>query len=698
MPPMGGNFSGGSLPGVGDLLSQSWQIFISNAGTYIGIAILPIIIQIIGMVVLFLVLLGGLVGGLLLGGFQSIASSSSSLSKITSVSSLLLFVAVGLIIAGVHILSQTALIYTAAHREKRIGLGEAFGFASGKLFSFLWVAILSIMIIGGGSLLFIIPGILFAIWFILAPFVLIGEDARGMTALLKSREYIRGNGLAVFWRLFAFGLIVGLAFFALYLGISIIGGIIIAVIKSSMVKLIAGLIFFFIPFIIQPIVAALNAIYTALIYEHLRAARPAPAFAPSIARKAVFLVIGILGLILPVLVLAGAAGSLFSQKTNTQTGINIGNIFTIAAQAKQRDVRRLTDVKGIQNSLELYFVDHDGYPAVASPVIIGAGNAARLDASGWSMENDKDAPVYMIKVPASPMPGGANYIYSSVDASGNPCTQGPSCAAYTIIFKLESGAGGYEAGELIASPPDVIIGKSKTEDNIVNLNSGFKNCGKIGSLSAEDLIMNEIDHAKDRAFVCLGEQLLNKCEPAEMSVETKDMGKTTFRTKGKFGINCLVEIKYGNASQIKAENFKIYADKSSECSLNIKKFLEPTPLPSQTQDIGSVAAGVYAVASLGISGAGITCTSTVPRDTGAQIEVEVDEANDSDGDGLIDALERTTGTNVEISDTDFDGLSDGDEVNTWKTKPTNPDTDGDGFRDGDEVKNGYNPLGGGKTQ
>ena len=412
MPPMGGNFSGGSLPGVGDLLSQSWQIFISNAGTYIGIAILPIIIQIIGMVVLFFVLLGGLVGGLLLGGFQSIASSSSSLSKITSVSSLLLFVAVGLIIAGVHILSQTALIYTAAHREKRIGLGEAFGFASGKLFSFLWVAILSIMIIGGGSLLFIIPGILFAIWFILAPFVLIGEDARGMTALLKSREYIRGNGLAVFWRLFAFGLIVGLAFFALYLGISIIGGIIIAVIKSSMVKLIAGLIFFFAPFIIQPIVAALNAIYTALIYEHLRAARLAPAFAPSIARKAVFLAIGILGLVLPALVLAGAVGSLF-------------------------DLR--------------------------------------------------------------------NYQYNA------------------------------------------------NANFISNINSRNQNT-----------------------------------------------------------------------------NSSLFQD--------------------------------------------------------------------ADKDGLSDSIEKSLGTNSNIVDTDFDGLSDGDEVNTWKTKPTNPDTDGDGFRDGDEVKGGYNPLGSGKTQ
>ncbi|TAN57580.1 hypothetical protein EPN15_03890 [Patescibacteria group bacterium] len=444
MPPVGGNFSGGSLPGVGDLLSQSWQIFISNAGTYIGIAILPIVIQIIGMVVLFFVDLGGLVGGLLLGGFQSIASSSASFSKITSISSLLLFIAIGLVIAVAHILSQAALIYAAVHREKIIGLGEAFGFASGKLFSFLWVAILSIIIIGGGSFLFIIPGIIFAIWFILAPFVLMGEDARGMAALLKSKEYIRGNGLAVFWRLFAFGLIVGLAFFAVYLGVSIIGGIIIAAIKSSMIKLIAGLIFFFTPFIIQPIVAALNAIYAALIYEHLRAARPASAYTPSVAQKAIFLGIGILGLALPVLGLAGAVGSLFSS------------------YGKFKNSNPSLDLKNFQIN--------------------------------------------------------------------------------------------------------------------ANFNSGIY-----------------------------------------------------------FGNN-------KNSNNANSANGQSFNNNASNNNASGNKF------------------------------------------------------PDTDKDGLPDNLEAFYKTNPDAVDTDFDGLTDSAEVNSWKTNPINPDTDGDGFRDGDEVKSGYDPLGGGKVQ
>jgi len=49
-----------------------------------------------------------------------------------------------------------------------------------------------------------------------------------------------------------------------------------------------------------------------------------------------------------------------------------------------------------------------------------------------------------------------------------------------------------------------------------------------------------------------------------------------------------------------------------------------------------------------------------------------------------------------IIDTDKDGLSDSDEIATYKTYPNNPDTDGDGYSDGEEVKNGFNPLGQGK--
>ena len=66
---------------------------------------------------------------------------------------------------------------------------------------------------------------------------------------------------------------------------------------------------------------------------------------------------------------------------------------------------------------------------------------------------------------------------------------------------------------------------------------------------------------------------------------------------------------------------------------------------------------------------------------------------DSDGDGLIDVLEMQIGTSTTLSDTDFDGASDSEEVNNYKTDPLNWDTDNDLLSDGIEA--GYsclNPL------
>lgn len=312
MPPMGDNFSGGSLPGVGDLLSQSWSIFANNAGTFIGIIILPFIAQIIAGAVLFFVLLGGL----FLGGLRSLASPSSIVSKTTSVSSLILLIIVGLAIVLINILSQAALVYAAVHRERKITLGEAYGFAFEKLPSYLWVAVLSTVIIGGGMFLFVVPGILFAVWFMLAVFVVMGEDARGMSALFKSREYMKGNGIAVVWRILAVAIILGVAFVAIYLGLSFIS----KAVDFWVIKLIAGLILFFAPIILQPIATALIAIFTALIYDHLRVGRASASYAPSAKQKAIFLGIGILGWIVPVIAFFTMAGSLFSSFSKLKNG------------------------------------------------------------------------------------------------------------------------------------------------------------------------------------------------------------------------------------------------------------------------------------------------------------------------------------------------------------------------------------------
>lgn len=92
---------------------------------------------------------------------------------------------------------------------------------------------------------------------------------------------------------------------------------------------------------------------------------------------------------------------------------------------------------------------------------------------------------------------------------------------------------------------------------------------------------------------------------------------------------------------------------------------------------------------------------------------------DTDGDGLPDAVEATYGTDPSVQDTDGDGYTDGAEVRagydplnkdpsarldsdkdglldneecTWHTDPFNPDSDSDGFKDGAEVSNGYDPT------
>ncbi len=67
---------------------------------------------------------------------------------------------------------------------------------------------------------------------------------------------------------------------------------------------------------------------------------------------------------------------------------------------------------------------------------------------------------------------------------------------------------------------------------------------------------------------------------------------------------------------------------------------------------------------------------------------------DSDGDGLSDGQEvQTYDTNPMKPDTDGDGLGDGVEVNTHRTNPTKADTDGDGLPDGKEVSShGTDPV------
>lgn len=84
------------------------------------------------------------------------------------------------------------------------------------------------------------------------------------------------------------------------------------------------------------------------------------------------------------------------------------------------------------------------------------------------------------------------------------------------------------------------------------------------------------------------------------------------------------------------------------------------------------------------------------------LDPNVNDANDDlDGDDLTNIQEyrgadgtEGTGdeTNPNSSDTDGDGVDDGDEVNIFTSNPLNKDTDGDYYSDGDEVTAGTSPT------
>ena len=91
-----------------------------------------------------------------------------------------------------------------------------------------------------------------------------------------------------------------------------------------------------------------------------------------------------------------------------------------------------------------------------------------------------------------------------------------------------------------------------------------------------------------------------------------------------------------------------------------------------------------------------TTTSGAVAEPGPTVEPSRVVNPDADSDGLTIEQEANIGTDPNIADTDGDGLTDRQEVETYKTDPLKADTDGDTFPDGSEVQAGYNPLGAGR--
>jgi uncharacterized protein (TIGR03067 family) len=247
-----------TFSGIGTLFSRSWEIYKSRAGALIALYVLSFI---------FMALPLGIFAG---GGFLLSMKSPESAGLILSIGGALGGLIGSIAMSG----GLAALIYAVV--DESLGIRDALGKGFTRLWSFMWLWSLLVFIVTGGFLLFIVPGIIFAVWFILAQFVLAEEDDRGMNALFKSMEYVSTYWMDVFLRLFVIWLV-----FTLIGIVPIIGAI---------------LSFLLVPFAM---------IYTYLIYKDLKAIKGITIYSTSAGRKFKWLFAGTLGyVVVPVAVVA----------------------------------------------------------------------------------------------------------------------------------------------------------------------------------------------------------------------------------------------------------------------------------------------------------------------------------------------------------------------------------------------------------
>lgn len=86
---------------------------------------------------------------------------------------------------------------------------ESFDQSKKYFWSYVWISILSTVIIGLWSILLIIPGIIFAIYYLIYNYTFFFEDLKGMNALKRSKELVSGYWWAVFGRVLFIGVLAG---------------------------------------------------------------------------------------------------------------------------------------------------------------------------------------------------------------------------------------------------------------------------------------------------------------------------------------------------------------------------------------------------------------------------------------------------------------------------------------------------------
>ena len=257
------NYSGDTivspLPTVGALFGETWKMYKTNFITLIRI----IGLEIVGFFLIFII--PGVVYLTLsiLNINEPVAEAAVNiLNWILGIWVMLSFF---IIAPLVFIWGQAATIYVIKDSAENISATEAYRRSWQKVGSLFWVSLLSLFIIVGGFIFFVVPGIIFAIWFMFAGYIVISEDVGGMNALLKSREYIKEWG----YKIFGLVIVIFLLMIGIWISLQIIFGVIGAILAAFNLPILI-IISSIIISVIWTVTTIIPTIYLFLIYKHMQ--------------------------------------------------------------------------------------------------------------------------------------------------------------------------------------------------------------------------------------------------------------------------------------------------------------------------------------------------------------------------------------------------------------------------------------------
>lgn len=259
------------LKPFGALFRETWSFYKNNLWTLVGIAAVP--------------------------AFLGLTTSPALGFSHIPVLSILGF----LLVIAASFLAPVAMLFSII---KGTDVTNSYKLAFTQIIPASWIYAFTTLIVIGGLVMGIIPGIIFGVWFMFSLVVFIAEGDKGLGALLKSKEYIRDYFWPTWGKSILFGIVVFMPFIIL---MAVVGGVIFGIVATgngspdnvAQLELIMDLV----GRVAQAFVAPLMPIFLFMLYRNLTELKPSVAAGPVQSKRGFWIFAAVLGAVAPIILI-----------------------------------------------------------------------------------------------------------------------------------------------------------------------------------------------------------------------------------------------------------------------------------------------------------------------------------------------------------------------------------------------------------